>query len=166
MFWIDIYLILFVMGYCLRAGPGHAVTCHVSRVTCPKYKCTQDSAPARCLGPVLRLQTAVWPTLPSRQSCTLCCTPGSPIFCAHGVMGGARGRGAARGRVRVQGHGHGQQGGGCGGVAGTLAVPRAGAAECEGRAGPRTPAPAPATDCTLLHRLQEPPCITTTTSTT
>ena len=35
------------------------------------------------------------------------------------------------------------------GVAGTLAVPRAGAAECEGRAGPSTPAPAPATDCTL-----------------
>ena len=148
-------MILFVMGYCLRAGPGHVVTRlrgHVSRVTCPKYKCTQDSAPARCLGPVLRLQTAVWPTLPSRQSCTLRCTPGSPIFCAHGVMGGARGRGAARGVVRVQGHGHGQQGGGVGGVwgvAGTLAVPRAGAAECEGRAGPSTPAPAPATDCTL-----------------
>ena len=34
-------------------------------------------------------------------------------------------------------------------VADTLAVPGAGAAECEGRAGPRTPAPAPATDCTL-----------------
>ena len=142
MFWIDIYLILFVMGYCLRAGPGHGVTCHVSQV---QVYTGQRPGPVSGSGPPTA--DSCLATLPSRQSCTLRCTPGSPIFCAHGVMGGARGRGAARGRVRVQGHGHGQQG--VGGVAGTLAVPRAGAAECEGRAGPSTPAPAPATDCTL-----------------
>ena len=74
-----------------------------SRVTCPKYKCTQDSAPAvsgsgppsvdSCLGPHLRLDRPLHSLLHSR-------VPG--IVCpACDGWGPGQGRG--------QGRGHGQQ---------------------------------------------------------